>query len=162
MNFINYKNKKYPSFQADGFAAQFIFPFAMKFCVGEGYDIGCCKKEWALPNSIPIDIKFNNDFDAYKLPKKSVDYIFSSHCLEHLPNWVNALEYWLENLKDGGILFLYLPDYSQEYWRPWNNKKHIHCLSSDILKDFLIDRNMKNILISGIDLNNSFCIVAEK
>jgi hypothetical protein len=27
-------------------------------------------------------------------------------------------------LNENGTLFLYLPDYSQEYWRPWNNKKH--------------------------------------
>jgi predicted SAM-dependent methyltransferase len=52
------------------------------------------------------------------LPDELVDYIYSSHCLEHVDNWIETLEYWIKNLKDGGILFLYLPDFSQKYWRP--------------------------------------------
>jgi hypothetical protein len=57
---------------------------------------------------------------------------------------------------------LYLPDFSQKYWRPWNNKKHNHVFIPEFLKDFLKDHNMKNIFVSGIDLNNSFMVVCEK
>ena len=115
---LKYKEKDYPYLQQDGFAAQYTFPFAQKFCAGTGYDIGCMKKEWAFPGSIPIDSDFDDPWDAYSLPKGDVDYIFSSHCLEHLIHWVNALDYWTNQLKHGGVLYLYLPDYSQEYWRP--------------------------------------------
>lgn len=163
MEFIEYKNKKYPKFQSEGYASQYIFPFAKKICFGKGYDIGCSKKEWALPNSIPIDIKFGNGCDAYNLPDDcDVDYIFSSHCLEHLPDWPKALDYWISKLKLNGVLFLYLPDYSQEYWRPWNCDKHFHSFTSNIIEDFLKDRKMQNILVSGVDLNNSFCVVSQK
>lgn len=163
MELIEYKGKKYPKFQQEGYAAQFIFPFASKFCKGSGFDIGCSRKQWSYPGSIPIDVEFEDEYDAYKLPDHvEPDYIFSSHCLEHLPNWVDALDYWIGKIKVGGVLFLYLPDYSQEYWRPWNNKKHIHSFEPHVIRDFLEDRNMKNILVSGIDLNNSFCIVCEK
>ena len=65
-------------------------------------------------------------------------------------------------LKKNGILFLYLPDFSQVYWRPWNNRKHKHCFTQDIIKTFLMDKGMNNIYCSGIDLNNSFMIVCEK
>jgi len=51
--------------------------------------------------------------------------MYSSHCLEHVDNWTNILEYWISKLKTNGILFLYLPDFSQKYWRPWNNKNTI-------------------------------------
>ena len=33
MNLIEFNGKKYPSFQAEGFAAQYIFPFARKFWI---------------------------------------------------------------------------------------------------------------------------------
>ena len=160
---VEYNNKTYPSFQAEGYAAQFAIPYAKHFCQGVGYDIGCNRVEWSLPGSIPIDPNINQAFDAISLPHTNVDYIFSSHCLEHLDDWIEAVAYWYKCLKsNGGILFLYLPHYSQEYWRPWNNKKHKHVLQPEIVKDFMLYLGFQNIFISGIDLNNSFMIVGEK
>ena len=158
---IEFKEKHYPKFQAEGFASQFAFPFAEKICKGRGVDIGCKYVEWSLPNSIPIDIDFNDLYDAYNLPKGKFDYIYSSHCLEHLPNWVTALDYWISKLKDNGVLFLYLPHYSQEYWRPWNNYKHIHILEPHTMNDYLHSKEkFKHIMTTGHDLNNSFYVVA--
>ena len=162
MDLIEFGNDKYPAFQANGNASQFAIPFAVHFCKGYGYDIGFCKEEWKFPNAVGIDIGLNNGFHADNLPDKEVDYIYSSHCLEHVIEWVKTLELWLSKLKKGGILFLYLPDFSQKYWRPWNNRKHNHCFTPYILETFLKDKNMKNIMISGIDLNNSFMVVCEK
>ena len=162
MNIIEYNGKKYPKFQSMGFASQFAIPFAKYFCEGVGYDIGCMKKEWSFPNSIAIDKSFNDGYDAFNLPLKNVDYIYSSHCLEHIENWVDALEYWYDVLKIGGVLFLYLPHYNQEYWRPWNNKKHKHTLNIDIIKDWMKHKKFNNIFNSERDLNDSFMIVGEK
>jgi len=159
---IEFNGKQYPDFQAEGNASQFAIPFANKFCKGVGYDIGCNRVEWAFPNSIPIDLNFKNGYDAYKLYGGNVDYIYSSHCLEHLPDWITALDYWTEKLKVGGILFLYLPHYNQEYWRPWNNRKHLHIFTSEIIKDYMISRGYINIFNSERDLNDSFMIVGEK
>ena len=162
MNLIEYKNKKYPHFQSIGNASQFAIPYAKYFCNGDGFDIGCNRVEWAYPGAQPIDLNLDDEWDALNLPDRQVDYIFSSHCLEHLPNWVDALDYWGTKLKVNGTLFLYLPDYSQEYWRPWNNKKHIHVLDAIIIKDYLEDKKYTNIFYTGTDLHNSFMIVAEK
>ena len=162
METIIFDNNIYPKFQTQGNASQFAIPFALHFCKGLGYDIGFCKEEWKFPGSIGIDRNLNNNYDANNLPDDKVDYIYSSHCLEHLDNWVETLELWISKLKDEGILFLYLPDFSQKYWRPWNNKKHKHCFTGDIIKEFLRDKNMKNIFVSGVDLNNSFMIVCNK
>lgn len=161
MKIIKFNNKKYPHFQSEGNASQFAIPYAKHFCVGVGYDIGCMKKEWAFPGAIPIDLSFNDSFDALNLPIK-VDYIFSSHMLEHTPDWVNVLDYWYNQLKKNGILFLYLPDYTQEYWRPWNNKKHVNIFTPEIINDWLVHKGFSNIYISGVDLNNSFMAVGEK
>lgn len=173
---IQFAGNPYPEFQTNGFAARFAFPFAKEVCQGTGYDIGCCKPEWALPGSIPIDKNLPGGYSALDLPTEhgEVDYIFSSHCLEHIPDWTRVLDYWYTVLKPGGTLFLYLPDYSQEYWRPWNNTKHVNILSPEYLRDYLNNHkwsdNKKaaespkwiNVFVSGVDLYNSFMVMAEK
>lgn len=159
---ITYNNKTYPHFQSIGNASQFAIPYAKHICHGDGYDIGCMKKEWSFPGSTPIDLGFNDGYTATNLPRKNVDYIFSSHCLEHILDWVSVMDYWYEILKIGGVLFLYLPDYSQEYWRPWNNRKHFNILTPTIINDYMKHKGYQNIFVSGVDLNNSFMIFGEK
>lgn len=159
---INFEDKVYPHFQSIGNASQFAIPYAKHVCHGEGYDIGCMKKEWSYPGSTPIDLSFNDVFHATNLPKKDVDYIFSSHCLEHILDWVTVMDYWFDTLKIGGVLFLYLPDYSQNYWRPWNNRKHFNILTPTIIYDYMKNKGYDNIFVSGVDLNNSFMIFGEK
>ncbi len=158
---VEYKGKIYPKFQTDGFAARFCFPFAMEVCKGYGVDVGCSKEEWAFPGSFPVDPTINI-YTATNFPYKNLDYIFSSHCLEHIPNWVNVLDYWTSKLISGGTLFLYLPDYSQEYWRPWNNRKHVNIFSADIIKDYMDSNGYTKIFASGVDLYNSFIVTGEK
>jgi SAM-dependent methyltransferase len=161
MKTIQYKNKIYPKFQDEGNASQFAIPFAKHFCDGVGYDIGCNRLDWAFAGAMAIDLLFDDEWEAYNLPDTKVDYVYSSHCLEHLPDWVKALDYWTSKLKDGGTLFLYLPHYKQEYWRPWTNRKHVHIFTPEILKDYLYDRGYTNIFVSDKDLNDSFMVVGE-
>lgn len=159
---VDYKNEKFLKIQAEGNCTQYAAPFAKKFCKGDGYDIGCNRLEWVLPGAMPIDLVFPDEWDAFNLPDKQVDYIYSSHCLEHIRDWVEALDYWHTKLKIGGVLFLYLPHYDQTYWRPWNNKKHIHVLSPQIITDYMKDRGYVNVFNSERDLNHSFMVVGEK
>jgi SAM-dependent methyltransferase len=161
MKIIRHEETIYPSWQATGNAARFIMPFAKEVCVGEGYDIGCNRLEWALNGAIPVDEPFDIK-NGLSLPDKKVDYIFSSHCLEHVPHWVDTLDYWIAHIKKGGHLFLYLPDFSQTYWRPWNNRKHIHSFTPELIRSYLDSNiNCELVFVSGIDLNNSFCAVCE-
>lgn len=167
---INFKGKYYPQLQGEGFASQYAFPFAKKILSGNVIDIGCMKKEWSFPNSRPIDIDFNDGFDAMNLPltdsNELWDGIFSSHCLEHLPNYVEALEYWNSMLLKGGVLFLYLPNCEyQSYWRAWHNKKHIHYLTPHLFKKYFEDNDdiwVNSIVTDGYDLNGSFYCIAQK
>lgn len=157
---IQYKKRTYPAFQAEGFASQFAIPYAKHVCKGVGFDIGCGKKAWAFPGAICIDPQYDASYDALDLPRdpSQVDYIFSSHCLEHLDNWVDVLDYWTYCLKIGGTLFLYLPHYNQEYWRPWNNRKHKHIFTPQIIRDYMEAHKYSNIFSSERDLNDSFMI----
>ena len=138
MELINFKNKNYPSFQSKGHASQFAIPYAKHFCSGKGVDVGCMKPEWSFPGSFLVDPSIN-EYDALNFPYDNLDYIFSSHCLEHLYDWVDVLDYWTSKLKSGGVLFLYLPDYSQEYWKPWNNRKHLNIFNTQIIYDYMKD-----------------------
>jgi hypothetical protein len=158
---FEYNGIEYPEYEKEGFASQFIIPFARKVCEGVGYDIGYGRKEWALPGSIPIE-NYVDGHNAFHLPEGQVDYIFSSHCLEHIPDWVMCLDYWTSKLFIGGVLFLYLPDYSQEYWHPWNNLKHFHVFTPLILCEFMEDRGYVKIFSSERDLNDSFAVMGER
>ena len=159
---IDYKGQRYPAFQAEGNASRFAIPFAKQFCQGTGIDVGGGK--WPFPGAFVVDKSIHNSGHALhtKFEPGSLDYVFSSHCLEHLDSWVEALDYWTTLIRSGGILFLYLPHYSQDYWRPWNNRKHKHVLDPDVIQDYLIDSGYKRRLVSGVDLNASFTVVAEK
>jgi trans-aconitate methyltransferase len=120
------------------------------------------KQEWAFPGATPIDLDFDDPWHADELPPTQVDYIFSSHCLEHVPDWAGTLLYWTERIKSGGTLFLYLPHYDQKYWRPWNNRKHIHAFVPEMLVDFLNENGYTNVFSSQRDLNHSFIVIGEK
>lgn len=164
---ITFQNEKYPKFQSTGFASQFAFPFALQVCKGVGFDIGCMKKEWALPGAIPIDESFDDPYNAMNLPDMNfpfneVDFIFASHSLEHMQQWVEVLDYWKKKLKSGGVLFLYLPHYDQHYWRPWNNRKHINIFTPQIVKDYLTENGFINVFVGERDLYHSFMAMAEK
>lgn len=165
MELIEYKERVYPKLQSEGYASRYAFPFAEKLCIGNGMDVGCSKIRWSFPGSLPIDISLSDEWDAMNLPdhKEGWDYIFSSHCLEHLNDWVGALNYWHSKLKPGATLFLYLPDCDhQEYWQPMSNRKHCNWLRPDMLKKYFEFGGWKNIFVTGHDLNYSFYAVAEK
>lgn len=159
---ITFDGDIYPLFQTKGNMTQYARPFAKHFCKGVGYDIGYNRPEWKLfEDSIGIDEGIEKH-DAYNLPSEQVDYIYSSHCLEHLTDWVGALEYWISRLKIGGVLFLYLPHKDQKWWSPWNNRKHKHVLDSEQVRKCMERFGLVNIFYGERDLNHSFMIVGEK
>lgn len=164
---IQFKGDDYLKLQSEGFAAKFSMPFAESL-IGKGkvgYDIGCKFAHWSYPGSILIDPEISPELDAMKLPALQVDYIHSSHCLEHLADWVGALTHWHEKLRSGGLLFLYLPNMDeQDYWRPWHNRKHLHYLNPDILNKYFGDNlhMWDKVKVTGTDLNDSFYCIAEK
>ena len=94
IDFITYDGVNYPEFQSHGNASQFAIPFAKHFCSGVGYDIGCCKKEWSFPGSMPIDLEFDDPYCADNLPEENVDYIFQVIAWNMLmigwPQWITG------------------------------------------------------------------------
>lgn len=162
---IEFDNQLYPSFQTNGNASRFCMPFALEVCKGVGFDIGANRGEWSLPGALLIDPSLPDcQYHATNLPAMKVDYIFSSHMAEHfVGNLADMFDYWATKIKTGGTLFLYLPDYSQHYWRFWNNRKHIHTFTPEVLRDCLNSLgHFHKVFVSGVDAYNSFTVMAER
>mgnify|MGYP001544673260 CR=1 FL=1 len=104
-----------------------------KYLIGNGIDIGCGSDK--LFNPVPM-IHFNcrgwdvTDGDAQYMrgvEEHTYDFVYSSHCLEHMHNPTVALENWWRILKPGGYLFVAVPDaelYEQGVWPSLGNGDH--------------------------------------
>lgn len=152
---FSYKGNLYPDYIKRGNACRFIAPAALEFCKGKGLDVGAGK--WPLPGAIPIDVAHGGD--AMALPEGRFDYVFSSHCLEHLANPVAAIEHWKTRLRPGGYLFLYLPHPDMEYWLPQNNRKHLHVFRPADMRKMLADLGFVDVICSERDLAWGFAVV---
>ena len=113
-----YKGSFYPDYLTLGGASHAIFREALKFCRGQGIDVGAGL--WPLPGAIPVDVWRGPGVErsAADFEDGSLDYVFSSHCLEHISNWREPLMEWVGKLKAHGIIFLYLPHPDCAIWHP--------------------------------------------
>lgn len=155
-----YKGKLYPEYLKEWRAVANITPAAAHFCKGQGLDIGAGATPY--PGAIPIDILDDSPWGAMTLPEGPFDYVFSSHCLEHLDDPIGALELWIARLHPGGVLFLYLPHPDMEYWLPQNNRKHRHAWRPDDVVKILGDLGLCDITNSERDAYWSFYVAGIK
>lgn len=80
---------------------------------GRGLDIGCgadkltidgCTIDgWDLPQG---DAQFLDEIE-----RTDYDFVYSSHCLEHMVDVETALVHWAAVLKPDGILYIVVPDF---------------------------------------------------
>jgi tetratricopeptide (TPR) repeat protein len=109
--------------------------YATRFFVGTGIDIGAGSDPVSLyteqfPLMTGLRVWDMPDGDAQKLASiqdSSLDFVHSSHCLEHMVDPMAALARWFGVLKPGGHMVLLFPDedmYEQGIWP--SNKNHDH------------------------------------
>ena len=160
---FEYKDKLYPEYIKNGNAVEHIETTAKHFCKGKGLDIGGFR-DWTLKGAIPINIADDIlDYNAEYLPKcNDLDYIFSSHCVEHLDNPIDTMLMWKSRLKENGCLFLYMPHPDMLHWHPKNCDKHKNIWTPSEMKDIFKVLGLKNIIHSERDLYWSFSIVGYK
>jgi SAM-dependent methyltransferase len=100
----------------------------LKFLAGDGIDIGAGVKP-IVKNAVVFDKKDGDANYITKYVNKQFDFVFSSHCLEHMLDPVQALYEWWKLVKTGGILFLIVPDedlYERGVWPSMLNEDHKH------------------------------------
>jgi SAM-dependent methyltransferase len=153
-----YAGQQFPDYLKAGNARQFIEPVARHFCRGEGLDVGCGK--WPLPGAIGVEL--TDGGDAMALPDGTFDYVFSSHCLEHLANPIAALAHWRERIKIGGTLFLYLPHPDMTYWKPQHCRKHLHSWQPKDMAQIVRDLGFFDVIHSERDMAWSFAVVGRR
>lgn len=156
-----YKGDLFPDYLKTGNACRFIVPVALQFCQGKGLDVGANK--WPLPGAVPVELLDGGD--AMDLPANphtatgTWDYVFSSHCLEHLANPIAAIEHWKMRIKKGGVLFLYLPHPKMTYWLPQNCRKHLHTWEPEQMAQIVRDLGFSDVIHSERDMAYSFTVI---
>jgi SAM-dependent methyltransferase len=81
-----------------------------------------------------IDIALGNSLDNIR--NNSLDYIFTSHTLEHVNNIIDTLMKMCNKLKDGGKIMIHVPSYKKGDWRALNDKDHNYTFMLSGTKDF--------------------------
>ncbi len=161
-----YHGKFYPDYLTVGGCSHAIARIALQYCHGKGVDIGAGL--WPLPGATPIDevVGIGTQNKLAMFQDDSLDYIFSSHCLEHIAGWQTALLEWVRKLKASGILFLYLPHPDCEIWHPTSpfiNGYHKWIPTPPIIKTALYPLNCELIAYDdGPDAMQSFYICSRR
>ena len=164
-SYFRYKGHLYPTYLDNKAASPNIFSKAKQYCTGVGIDVGGGKNPFSDATLVE-DEECQNAYLLDTFPDHSLDYVFSSHCLEHLERWQEALDLWISKIKPGGVLFLYLPHAAMPFWQPqglWVGSCHKWSPSVEILLPYLGDKQM-DVLDYNPDKDNywSFHIAAQK
>jgi len=100
-----------------------------RYLTGEGIDIGAGDDPLAVEEG-SVRAWDKGDGDAMLMEgvdNESYDFVYSSHCLEHLVDVRTALANWVRILKPGGVLYVVVPDfelYEKSCWPSHFNGEH--------------------------------------
>lgn len=83
--------------------------FFKKYCQGKGIDIGCGKYDKIFPDADGWDKEQGDATYMEGVPDGYYDYVYSSHCLEHIVDHITALRNWARIIKKGGFLIVTVP-----------------------------------------------------
>jgi SAM-dependent methyltransferase len=161
-----YRGEFYPDYLTIGGASHAIFRVATRYCKGSGIDVGA--GFWQLPDATPVDIKQGPGLGKIvaDFADDSLDYVFSSHCLEHIADWQKALLQWISKLHSGGVLFLYLPHPECGIWlqgSPFIGDAHKWIPTPEIVKSAVQQLGCDIIAYDdGPDAMYSFYVCAKK
>lgn len=111
--------------------------FHSRYFVGDGIDIGAgndslenFKEEFRLLGNVRAwDVADGDAQYLQGVPDNSLDFVHSSHCLEHMADVSVALQNWIRVTKPGGYLIITIPDedmYEQGVWPSTYNPDHKH------------------------------------
>ena len=107
----------------------------LPYCLGKGIDIGC-GPDPVTQEVVQWDFPRGDAYDLSSFADESFDFLFSSHCLEHLFFQTAALAEWMRVIKVGGRMILYLPHPDYYFNIGWGaNGDHCHdCFPEQIIR----------------------------
>jgi SAM-dependent methyltransferase len=84
-------------------------PLEWSIISGKGIDIGC-GPDPITPDARRFDIEDGDANEISKYVHDQFDFVYSSHCLEHMHDPRQAVLEWWKLVKPGGHLFFIIPD----------------------------------------------------
>jgi SAM-dependent methyltransferase len=93
---------------------------------GKGIDIGC-GNDPVFTDVRRFDVQDGDANRPSDHTKEQFDFVFSSHCLEHMLSPSDALRDWWGLVRDGGHMYIVVPDedlYEQGVWPSAHNSDH--------------------------------------
>jgi len=93
---------------------------------GDGIDIGC-GADPVFPDVTRFDVAQGDANHVSRYIHRQFDFVYASHCLEHMVDPKLALAEWWGLVKPGGVLFFIVPDedlYEQGFWPSRFNVDH--------------------------------------
>jgi len=150
---------------------QKIRPIVKDYCNGSVVDIGC-GDDIIVSHALGVDVRQTSKSkfvtDKFKtlstVLNQKFDTVFSSHCLEHIDNDLDALKDWVHLLNDGGYLILYLPD--ENFYDNSKNPDHLHWYNhKSFVSWFESNFQEMKIINHGLDVGEdrySFFLIAKK
>jgi SAM-dependent methyltransferase len=110
-----------------------------KFFKGSGIDVGCgpdsvarWKKKFPIRNVREWDLADGDGELLASVSDNSVNWVHSSHSLEHMRSWSRALENWARVCIRGGYVICTVPSWEMYEHRTWPsrfNSDHKHAFS---------------------------------
>ncbi len=83
--------------------------FFDRFIQGNGIDIGCGRDK-IDSTALGYDLESGDAQKMKGVDDDTFDYVYSSHCLEHMRDPLEALLNWWRILRPGGYLIVAVPD----------------------------------------------------
>ncbi len=76
---------------------------------GNGIDIGC-GPDPIFPDVRPFDVEHGDANHITAYVQEQFDFVFSSHCLEHMHDPHRTIQEWFKLVKPGGYMLFIVPD----------------------------------------------------
>lgn len=127
MSYITYPKPTPEQFRSFSSETQKYVHLTAQYCRGCGVDIasqGAVVVPWALSYDLPVEefLKYSNGnppkgpihlrghADRLPFDERSLDFLYSSHFIEDVLDWIPLLAEWQRVVKVGGRLIILLPD----------------------------------------------------
>lgn len=120
--------------------------FFLKYMWGNGLDMGFSGYEPNVVSILAGAIGIDKDYPGYDgthLPfeDNSQQFVYSSHCLEHISNYQEVIKEWLRVVKPGGYIITVVPHrdlYEKQVNLPsiWNEDHKRYYTPASLLKEF--------------------------
>lgn len=131
--------------------------FFDKYMRGKGIEIGCNTDDCILPDCVGINLT-TPGYDGTHIfeERNTFDYLYSSHCLEHVHNPIVTLQEWYRIVKPGGFIVVVVPHmdlyekkhsmpsrFSAEHKRFYSSQSLLYDIQKSLTKNTYRIRHLK-------------------